>query len=78
MKGYQVALFLFFMKKFLIFIFLITILIMGEYYFINEVFAQRRLLVMGTSLFVIIVSVYTIFRFAKKRFIGIKQPKATN
>ena len=59
----------FLMKKFLIFIFLLTVLIVAEYYFFIEMFSQKRALVLLPSLLVMALSIYGIFRFAKKNII---------
>ncbi|HEX6333588.1 MAG TPA: hypothetical protein VFZ78_05125 [Flavisolibacter sp.] len=64
------------MKKFLLFIFLFTILIVGEYYFFNEIFSRQRMVVLIPSFVIIILGIYSIFRFAKKILVNPKQTKA--
>ena len=58
------------MKKFLIFILFLTVLIIAEYYFFVEVFSQKRTVILLPSLLIMGLSIFGIFRFAKKRFIN--------
>jgi hypothetical protein len=60
------------MKKFLIFIFLLTVLIVAEYYFFIEMFSQKRAVILLPGLLVMGLSIYAIFRFAKKNIINPK------
>ncbi len=66
------------MKKFLVFILFLTVLIVAEYYFFTEMFAQKRILVLLPSLLVMILSIYAIFRFAKKDIINTKHSSRHN
>jgi len=54
------------MKKFLTFIFFLTILIIAEYYFFIEMFSKKRTFILLPSLLFMVIAIYGIFRFAKK------------
>jgi ABC-type uncharacterized transport system permease subunit len=58
------------MKRFLIFIILLSLLIVGEYYFLTEIFTQKRVLVIAGSLVVAILCVYLLIRFYKRSVIS--------
>ena len=60
------------MKKFLIFIFFLTVLIIAEYYFFIEMFSQKRVIVLMPGLLVMALAIYAIFRFAKKNIVSTK------
>jgi len=61
------------MKKFITYIFFLTVLIISEYYFFTEIFAQKRLPVLMASSMVMLATIFGIFRFAKKNIINTKQ-----
>jgi len=66
------------MKKFLIFIFFLTILIVAEYYFFIEMFSQKRAVVLMAGLLIMSLAIYAIFRFAKKNIINTKHTSHHN
>jgi hypothetical protein len=61
------------MKRFLLFILFLTVLIAAEYYFFTELFSEKRLAVLLPSLLIMAVSIFGIFRFAKKTLSQSKQ-----
>ncbi|MDQ3277952.1 MAG: hypothetical protein M3Q06_06485 [Bacteroidota bacterium] len=58
------------MKRFLIFIILLSLLIVGEYYFLTEMFTQKRPGVIAGSLGIAILCVYFLVRFYKRSIIS--------
>ena len=54
------------MKQFIVFIFLLTLLIVAEYYFLTEVFTQKRLFVVAGSLAIVLGCLYSLIRFFKR------------
>ena len=66
------------MKKFLIFIFLLTVLIIAEYYFFIEIFSQNRTIVLLPGFLVMALAIYAIFRFAKKNILNTKPTSRHN
>ena len=54
------------MKKFFIFLFTLLILIGSEYYFLTELFAQKRIPVLAVSLLVTIGCLFFLFRYFKR------------
>lgn len=54
------------MKRFIVFIFLLSLLIVAEYYFLTEVFTQKRPLVISISLAVVAGCLYSLIRFFKR------------
>jgi hypothetical protein len=66
------------MKKFLIFILFLTVLIVAEYYFFIEMFAQKRIFILLPSLLLMGVSIYGIFRFAKRNILNTKHTSSHN
>lgn len=60
------------MKKFIQFILFLFVLIVSEYYFFIELFAQKRAWVLLPSLLVMGGAIYGILRFAKKTIISSK------
>ena len=61
------------MKKFITYIFFLTVLIISEYYFFTEIFSQKRMPVLMASSLVMLATIFGIFRFAKKNIINAKQ-----
>jgi hypothetical protein len=58
------------MKKFLVFILILSLLIVSEYYFFTEIFTQKRPLVIAVSAVVIAACLYRLIRFFKRSFIS--------
>ncbi|MBB1286702.1 hypothetical protein HRH25_20145 [Flavisolibacter sp. BT320] len=58
------------MKRFVVFIVLLSLLIVGEYYFLTEVITQKRGWVIGGSLLVSVVCLYFLIRFYKRSIIS--------
>jgi len=58
------------MKKFIRFITILSLLIVSEYYFLTEVFSQRRVFILIISLLVIFACIYGLVRFFKRSFIS--------
>lgn len=58
------------MKKFVVFILVLSALIVSEYYFLTEFFTQKRLPVITASLLVILLSLYILVRFFKRSVIS--------
>ena len=54
------------MKRFLVFILLLSLLITAEYYFLTEMFTQKRPLILAASLLVVILCLYRLIRFFKR------------
>jgi peptidoglycan hydrolase CwlO-like protein len=54
------------MKKFIVFIVLLSLLIVSEYYFLTEVFTQKRTWVLAVTLLVTLVCLYSLFRYFKR------------
>jgi len=63
-----------FMKKFLIFSFLLLLLIISEYFLLNELFSYRRLFILLPSLLGTLVFIYILIRFFKKYILPAKHP----
>ena len=61
------------MKKFILFILFISLLILSEYYFFVEVFSEKRVAVLLPSLVLMILSLFGIFRFAKRNILKTSQ-----
>jgi hypothetical protein len=59
------------MKKFLIFIFFSVLLILSEYFLLNELFAYRRLPILLLSLVATIACIYALVKFFKKSILSI-------
>jgi hypothetical protein len=64
------------MKKFLTFILFLVVLILSEYYFLNEVFAHKRMFILLPSLLLSVLCIFAIVRFFKKFILPSKQPEA--
>jgi uncharacterized BrkB/YihY/UPF0761 family membrane protein len=58
------------MKRFVVFIVLLGLLIMGEYYFLTEVITQKRGWVIVASLLVSVICLYFLIRFYKRSIIS--------
>jgi uncharacterized BrkB/YihY/UPF0761 family membrane protein len=58
------------MKRFVVFIVLLSLLIVGEYYFLTEVITQKRGWVIAGSLLVSVVCLYFLIRFYKRSIIS--------
>lgn len=58
------------MKKFLVFILLLTLLVAAEYYFFTEIFTQKRPLIIVLSLAAMLACLYQLVRFFKRSFIS--------
>jgi hypothetical protein len=53
------------MKKFIVFIFALSLLIASEYYLLNEFFTTKRLPVMMASLAGVLLCIFVFLRFFK-------------
>ena len=60
------------MKRFVIFILIISCLILSSHYFFTEIFSERRPLVLGLSFVLILSSVFGVMKFAKRNIINTK------
>jgi hypothetical protein len=60
------------MKKFLIFISFLLVLVVSEYYFLNELFSHQRLPILSISLLVVVFCIVAFLRFFKKNILQIK------
>ena len=60
------------MKKFLVFILVLALLIASEYYFLTELFSQKRVVILSTSLLGIFVCIYALIKFFKKNILSPK------
>jgi heme/copper-type cytochrome/quinol oxidase subunit 4 len=56
------------MKKFIVFILVLSLLIIAEYYFLTEFFTQRRVPVILICLMAIIGCLYGLSRFFSQRY----------
>ncbi|HET7897309.1 MAG TPA: hypothetical protein VFL47_06560 [Flavisolibacter sp.] len=54
------------MKKFLVFLIILLLLIGSEYYFLTELFTQKRLPILAASLAVTLACLYFLFRYFKR------------
>lgn len=54
------------MKKFFVFILILLSLIVSEYYFLTEIFTQKRIPVLVVSFVVTIVCLYCLIRYFKR------------
>ncbi len=61
------------MKKFLVFIFFLFLLIAAEYYFLTEIFTQKRLPVLSGSLVLIVVCMVVFVRFFRKSVLPLEK-----
>jgi hypothetical protein len=66
--------FLLFMKKFVIFILFSVLLIISAYFLFNELFSNKRLLILMPSLLGTIGCIYATHRIFKKYILHSKQP----
>jgi hypothetical protein len=58
------------MKKFVVFILVLSMLIAAEYYFLTELFSQKRTSVLATTLVLIMGCLYYLTRFFKRSYIS--------
>lgn len=70
------SLFYLFMKKFLIFILFLLLLILSEYFLLNELFAQKRIFILLPSLVITVLCIYAVIKFFKKYILPVKQTEA--
>ena len=61
-----------FMKKFLTFILFLVLLIISEYFLVNELFSTKRLPILLISLLSSIIFLVATYRFFKKNFLPVK------
>ena len=61
------------MKKFIVFIIFLLLLIVSEYYFLNEMFSHKRVFILMLSLLGVVVCIYAVIRFFKKNILNPKQ-----
>ena len=62
------------MKKFLIFSFLLLLLIISEYFLLNELFSHRRIFILLPSLLGTLLFIFILIRFFKKYILPVKHP----
>lgn len=62
-----------FMKKFLIFILVLLLLIISEYFLVNELFSHKRPPVLLLSLLGTVLCIYGVIKFFKKNILPLKQ-----
>jgi len=60
------------MKKFLIFSFLLLLLIISEYFLLNELFSHRRIFILLPSLLGTLFFIFILIRFFKKYILPVK------
>lgn len=58
------------MKRFIVFILVLSLLIAAEYYFLMEFFAQKRIAVIAGTLLLIVGCLYYLTRFFKRSYIS--------
>lgn len=58
------------MKKFLIFILILSLLIVSEYYFFTEIFTQKRIPVIAVTGIVILLCLYRLIRIFKRSIVS--------
>ena len=58
------------MRRFVVFIILLSLLIVGEYYFLTEVITHKRVWVIAGSLLVSVICLYFLIRFYKRSIIS--------
>jgi hypothetical protein len=58
------------MKKFIVFILVLSLLIAAEYYFLTELFTQKRAAVIACTLLVIVGCLIYLTRFFKRSYIS--------
>ncbi|WP_121352363.1 hypothetical protein [Flavisolibacter nicotianae] len=58
------------MKKFLIFILILSLLIVSEYYFFTEIFTQKRIPVIAVTGLVILICLYRLIRIFKRSILS--------
>ena len=58
--------FLLFMKKFLVFILFLFLLVLSEYFLLNELLAERRVAILLPSLVGTLLCIYAVIKFIKK------------
>jgi hypothetical protein len=58
------------MKKFFVFILVLSSMVVAEYYFLTEIFMQRRFSVIAISLAVILLALLILVRFFKRSFVS--------
>lgn len=69
------SLFFLFMKKLTIFILILLLLIVSEYFLLNELFSGKiRISILVLSLLGTVVFIYAVIRFFKKYILPAKQP----
>jgi hypothetical protein len=54
------------MKKFIIFILLLSLLVVSEYFFLTEMFSEKRVPVLVGTLLVTVACLYSLFRYFKR------------
>ena len=54
------------MKKFIVFILLLSLLVVSEYFFLTEIFSQKRVPVLAGTLLVTLSCLYSLFRYFKR------------
>lgn len=64
------------MKKFIVFILFILLLIVSEYFLLNELFAAKRVSILLLSLLGTVFCIYAVIKFFKKYILHSKQPEA--
>jgi hypothetical protein len=65
-----------FMKKFLVFFIFLALLILSEYFLLNELLSYRRLSVLLPSLLGTVFFIYAVIKFIKKYMFAGKQSEA--
>ncbi|NTS43172.1 hypothetical protein HRG84_19975 [Flavisolibacter sp. BT320] len=58
------------MKRFVVFIVLLSFFIIGEFYFLTELITQKRIWVIGVSLLLTVTCLYLLIRFFKHSLIS--------
>jgi len=61
------------MKKFFVFTIFLLLLIISEYFLINEIFSQKRIGVLIPSLLGTVIFLFVVIRFFKKYILPVKQ-----
>ena len=64
------------MKNFIIFILFLLLLIVSEYFLLNELLAARRLGIVLPSLLGTVLFIYLVIKFFKKNILPTKQSEA--
>lgn len=77
-NGCHMQPFPFFMKKFITLIIFSLTLVIAEYFLVNELFFQKRIIVIISCLLVTFFSIFAFFKFFKKNILHSKHRDAQN